>query len=105
MDSKVITNIIQLKELLYKELEKKKLSVLAISYQVKTVQVLVFNNMVLGISMRKVFYKHFLKLGSFFRVYEKFGISKKIFLFCFKNIKIKKKKKKKFIFFFFLFFS
>ena len=87
------SNIIQLENILYKELKKKNFKILYIKYDNNLVNIFVYNFLIENNNLKFKIIKYFFKQLDIKRTVENFGISKIYIKWILKNIKIKKSKK------------
>ena len=103
LKNQTIINIIQLENIVYKELKKKNLKVLFMQYKHNIINIFVYNYLNKNKSLKYQILTYFNLVWNLQKVIEKFGISKNIVVWFLKskkkskNLKIFLKKKKKLI--------
>ena len=79
MGNKSIKNNLQIEKILYKELSKKKLTVLKVLYKPYLVTIFIYNDYKLYIKQKRQVYTYYKKNLSVQKTIEKFGLKKKNF--------------------------
>ena len=90
MGNKSIKNNLQIEKILYKELSKKKLTVLKVLYKPYLVTIFIYNDYKLYIKQKRQVYTYYKKNLSVQKTIEKFGLKKKKFFYFLMTNKIKK---------------
>jgi hypothetical protein len=88
--TKSIKNNLQIEKILYKELSKKKLTVLKVLYKSYLVIIFVYNDYKLYIKQKRQVHLYYKKSVCIQKTIEKFGLKKKSFFRFLKTNKIKK---------------